>query len=370
MRTDTLYVMRRSTELALSGPVDVDIITSIPDPHAVMEDAVHSLEAIEEFMGVAAPIPNRQAIYWFKPQGTLTGQPETHIELSEFWAKQSQLRDQVGADVIASWTAGYYWNKRQPGWLDLGAVIFLATAAGGDLDIEAYKHHVPCAFAENISEFEAHTDRYYGEGDCSGGLGERLFRDLYDSMDHYSFRNALRSLYLHETGREVITECSRPSSSSFCPVREAFLSHVAGADRDAVERKLDMWWDGRPSAAIRIVFTWEDGKVVTETVRLQFILESHYHPERGGPQWYNWGLTRTRTGHFVGVLAPGTYLIKVSMIVSHPDWSVMTVGYYDGKSGVVCGVANAARVEWDAVSDLLLEIELPEESQFCFPRPP
>ena len=102
--------------------------------------------------------------------------------------------------MIAHEVAHYYWSGNS-NWVDEGASDFMASTSenartGGPIEVT----NDPCGYVRTIVELEnlgvtseAGADSAFT---CNYALGERLFIDLYRSLDEDSFREGLRDLYL------------------------------------------------------------------------------------------------------------------------------------------------------------------------------
>ena len=102
----------------------------------------------------------------------------------------------------------------------------------------------PCGYARTIAELETLDPARIGESEytCNYALGERLFVDLYRSLDEDSFREGLRDLYLLSQVEEEV-EMQEETEVGIEQVRTAFKGDE-DEDGSIVETIAARWYDG------------------------------------------------------------------------------------------------------------------------------
>ena len=239
----------RIITLPLAGEAELSIIRTHPGTERTMDVLEHSVRSIEEFM--ALPFPRRQVIYMFEgasPEGPAGRNSNTHVSILR---DEQTVKVEYLPSLLAHEAGHYYWTSVWTGatrWILEGAAEFLASMAEDSLNGPVTKP--PCIPARTISELEnlARDPKTSGGAlPCHYSLGERLFRDLYKSLDDTTFRLALRRLfqrlYQHTLFEEPGDEC-RTASSHICHVKAAFTTGVPGETAATVEGVVARWYDG------------------------------------------------------------------------------------------------------------------------------
>ena len=189
----------RVIELPLAGETDLAIIRTGPGAERSMDLLEHSVLHAEEFMGV--PFPTNYVGWLVGDAVTPTfggNYYGTHIvTLPKYDVDDGGHEAEFTGSLIAHEVAHYYWSGNR-GWVDEGVADFMGSLsenarAGQPMEVT----NNPCAYARTIAELET-LDPAIGESEytCNYALGERLFVDLYRSLDEDSFREGLRDLYL------------------------------------------------------------------------------------------------------------------------------------------------------------------------------
>ncbi len=229
-------VEERTIELPLAGEVNLALVRVSTGAPQTMDVLELSVRRMEEFMGL--PFPRRQVTVLFDDTPGPAGvNYSTHIKLLEIEFGQS-------ADFVLSLLAHevghYYWAGAEQ-WLHEGAAHVMVAVTKDDF--QAPLISAPCSLTQTIVAIEALPEDTgsFDYIDCLYSLGERLFRDLYRSMDELAFREAFRRLYLHiQTGLSV--ECGDGRTST-CHVREAFRFHATEELKDTIGKVIDRWHD-------------------------------------------------------------------------------------------------------------------------------
>lgn len=240
------FLEERTITLPLAGETELTIVRmSNRNPQALdvdMDTLEHSVRSIEEFMGY--PFPRRQVILWNVPEedGHIyydAGHGGAHH--GTYMAVVEGGSEEGISSTAAHETAHYYWGGAagQGGvlpWLNEGGAVFVDSAVSDALDGSLTIR--PCGPAKNIKEWERLTlglDSGPGRHICNYALGERLFRDLYRSMDETTFRLAFRALYL----RHYVLGSGCQLGDTACVVRDAF-----GAYAPESTKVVARWYDG------------------------------------------------------------------------------------------------------------------------------
>ena len=201
----SVYLEERVIELPLSGEVSLAIIRLRDQVTASMDYLEHSVRTIESFLG--APLPaNYIALYFddatsFRDSGggTFYG---THITIRPLYDVENGARWQRTPFVIAHEVGHYYFGGANQPWIDEGAAELLGILSeNARIAAPIEPDNNPCALFETIAEVENQdpekgTNRKSDEYRCYYSLGERLFLDLYHTLDEETFRQGLRQLYL------------------------------------------------------------------------------------------------------------------------------------------------------------------------------
>ena len=236
-------IEERLVDLPLAGRVNLVIISTAAGATRSMDLLEHSVRRAEEFM--AEPFPTNFVAVLFEnavlgsASGTNFG---THIAiLPEFDADDGGREAEAAGHVIAHEVAHYYWSGNED-WVDEGASEFLASVSERSRtgkDIEAT--NPPCAVARNIDALERFdTERNLDAFFCNYSLGERIFADLYRSMDEAGFRRGFRNLYLMSEAEDDADDLRGT------PVGINQLSAVFRSPNDAttVDRVVGRWYHG------------------------------------------------------------------------------------------------------------------------------
>ena len=219
----------RSFQLPLAGEVELAIIRLGPGAGRSMDLLEYSVRAAEEFMN--APLPTRYVALLYADgvtetfAGTYFG---THMAiLPEYDVDDESYEAQYAGYIVAHEVAHYYWSGNA-NWLDEGAAELMAILSenarvGSPLDPDNY----PCSHAPNIATLErlgtSSRDGALSAFRCNYSLGERLFLDLYRSLEEDEFKQGFRSLYeVSKVSDE--DETTEGISLGIVALREAFGS--------------------------------------------------------------------------------------------------------------------------------------------------
>ena len=192
----------RIIELPMAGEVHMGIIRTGPGADRSMDLLEHSVLHAEEFMGV--PFPTNYVGWLVGDAVTPTfggNYYGTHIvTLPKYDVDDGSHEAEFTGSLVAHEVAHYYWSGNS-NWVDEGASDFMASTSenartGGSIEVT----NDPCGYVRTIAELEnlgvTSEDGADSAFTCNYALGERLFVDLYRSLDEDSFREGLRDLYL------------------------------------------------------------------------------------------------------------------------------------------------------------------------------
>ena len=328
----------RTITLPLAGETDITIIRTGPGVDSTMDYLEKSVRSIEEFMGL--PFPRRQVIYLFvqAPGGGM--HLGNHVQIR---ADEQSTSGESMLTIIAHEASHYYWTGAA-GWLVEGAATFMESVVKGTL--HGPYELGPCTLAQTISEFEelAPDPESWVYHDCQYSLGERLFRDLYHSMDETAFRRAFRRLYLH-TVFDAPDECDN-STTTICHVKEAFTAFVPEGMRSVVEEVFARRYGDTDLAdgSIEGVITGPDGRSHRQTA---------LGVNRGG---VSHRVETAPDGTFDVAVQSGSFSLEVYVLVD-TEWRF--VGWYDGKGGTTADPGQAFRVIVRGTAVEGIQIRLP-----------
>ena len=199
---DQVTLEERVIELPLAGETDLAIIRTGPGADRSMDLLEHSVLHAEEFMGVLFPTNYVGWLVGDAVTSTFGGNYYgTHIVTPpKYDVDDGGHEAEFTGSLVAHEVAHYYWSGNS-NWVDEGASDFMASTSenartGGSIEVT----NDPCGYARTIAELEnldvTSEDGADSAFTCNYALGERLFIDLYRSMDEDSFRRGLRDLYL------------------------------------------------------------------------------------------------------------------------------------------------------------------------------
>ena len=242
---DRVTLEERVIELPLTGETHLAIIRTGPGAERSMDLLEHATHAVEAYMAV--PLPTNYVGLLFEEAvsgdsaGTNFG---THVTaLPKYDVDDDSHEAEFVGSLIAHEVAHYYWSGNR-GWVDEGVADFMASVSenarnGGPIEVT----NNPCAYARTIAELET-LDPATGESEytCNYALGERLFVDLYRSLDEDSFREGLRDLYLLSQVEEEV-EMQEETEVGIEHVRTAFKGDE-DEDGSIVEIIAGRWYDG------------------------------------------------------------------------------------------------------------------------------
>ena len=236
-----VFVEQHTITLPLAGEVVLFIIRTGPGAARSMELLEHSVRSAEEFMG--APLPTKYVglLYEDAVSGNAAGTNfGTHIAiLPKYDIDDGSREAEFASSNNAHEVAHYYWSGNGD-WVDEGAAEFLASVIdGAQSGSPVAVANPPCGHAGSLVELE---NLGISKGDiefrCNYSLGERLFVDLYRTLEHERFQQGFRDLYLASKIEDEVDD-RRGTSVGIEHVREAFRLND-GLESVVISR----WYDG------------------------------------------------------------------------------------------------------------------------------
>ena len=227
---ESITIERRSIVLPLTGQVELAIVRTRPGSARTMNLLEHSVRTVEELMG--EPLPNRHVAILYEDAviGSFDGMNfGTHIALlSERAAEADYVEDSSDTGGIAHEVAHYYWSGNA-GWVDEGAANFIGTVIERKIDGEEVRLvGAPCPYMRSISELDdLAPDPETDEFGCNYTLGERVFHDLYRSLDEAEFWRGVRDLYVRSQKSEEPESEYGSTRVGMEHIREVFQSDAA-----------------------------------------------------------------------------------------------------------------------------------------------
>ena len=198
---DRVTLEERVIELPLTGETHLAIIRTGPGAERSMDLLEHAVRHSEEFMAVSFPTGYVGWLFGDAVTPSFAGNNfGTHIATLSKYDADDTDESEYTASHIAHEVAHYYWSGNA-NWVDEGASVFMASTSenartGGSIEVT----NDPCGYVRTIAELEnlgvTSEDGADSAFTCNYALGERLFVDLYRSLDEDSFREGLRDLYL------------------------------------------------------------------------------------------------------------------------------------------------------------------------------
>ncbi len=234
-------IERRSIVTPLSGNVELVIVRTRPGAARGMDILEHSVRAVEELMGEPLPTQYIGLLYEDAVIGAFAGTNfGTHIAILPKYDVDDDSHEADFAPLnIAHEVAHYYWSGNDD-WVDEGVAEFIASEienkrTGKPVTIT----NDPCPYARSIAELEAlRADSDTDGFGCNYSLGERLFVDMYRSMDRAAFWQGLHELYIRSQVENADDDEREGTLVSIEHIREAF--HQAAAAATVMAR----WYDG------------------------------------------------------------------------------------------------------------------------------
>ena len=234
----------RTIDLPLAGEMMMTIIRTAPGAKRTIDVMEKAVRSVEGFM--ATPFPLRQIIILFEDAanhsylGTNFG---THIATHPK-VDDGEYTESLALSHFAHEAAHYFWTGNED-WIDEGAASFIELL---ELSIDTgwsiAPKEDPCAYAANIAGLESlEPEQGSPEFSCNYSLGERLFHDLYRSLDETSFRQGFRNLYLLSLVDDLEDRCEGVKLD-ICHVEAAFKDDAAAESPAIVDKVIARWYHG------------------------------------------------------------------------------------------------------------------------------
>ena len=248
---ESISIERRAITLPLSGGVELTIVRTRSGSPTSMDLLEHSVRMAEDLMAEPLPTGYVGLLYEDAVLGSSFGTNfGTHIAVrSERAAEADYVEGSSDTGSIAHEVAHYYWSGNAD-WVDEGAADFFNAVIEKGLDgEEVMPEGGPCPYMRTISELdEQPPDSDTDEFGCNYTLGERLFLDLYRSINEVDFWQGIRDLYVRS---QVSEEPDNPYGSTRIDIehiREVFKS-------DAAAVVTARWYDGTEPFDLSLIDT-------------------------------------------------------------------------------------------------------------------
>ena len=244
LNQEKVTLEERTITLPLAGEVELTIIRTRRGAERTMGLLEESVRLVEDFMSV--PFPQKPVIYLFEEAVQLDYlgvNAWTHVAILPEVDKESYSEEDAFGHLVHE-TAHYYWRDARD-WIEEGAANFLThIAVNSAYGQPIAPEHEPCAYARNIAKLEhLNPTQESRQFICNYSLGERLFHDLYDSLDEADFRQAFSNLYLMIQDPEH--DCKNTEElPGICHLRAAFTSGFPAETAAAAKKVINHWYGG------------------------------------------------------------------------------------------------------------------------------
>ena len=237
----------RTIDLPLAGETHLAIIRTAPGAERSMNLLEHAVRHAEEFMEVTFPTGY---VGWLFGDAVTTSfggtNFGTHIATLSKYDSADTDESEHTASHIAHEVAHYYWSGNAK-WINEGASDFMASASENARTGQPVKvTNAPCGYVRTIAELEnlgvTSEDGADSAFTCNYALGERLFLDLYRSLDEDSFREGLRDLYLLSQVEDE-DEMQDDTEVGIEHVKTAF-KESEGTETPIIDVIAARWYDG------------------------------------------------------------------------------------------------------------------------------
>ena len=238
----------RVIDLPLSGETLLAVIRIRDQVTPSMDYLEHSVRTIEEFMGL--PFPTGYIALFFDDAvfpGSGGTNFITHMAMQLVHDVEGSYAWDYTPFAIAHEVAHYYWSGNRD-WIDEGAAELLGSVseyARIETPVEATNY--PCASVKTIAELETLAPEDLGTKgfNCNYSLGERLFLDLYRTLDEDTFRQGFRNLYLKSLQEDLADDCEG-TDLGICHLVAAFKADVSEDVAAKVDRVVARWYGPLP----------------------------------------------------------------------------------------------------------------------------
>lgn len=230
----------RVVTLPRTGETLLAIVRTGPGARRSIDLLEHSVRTAELFMGAPLPTNYVAVLYGAAVAGAFAGTNfGTHIGIRPRYDVDDGSRDaDLAGHIIAHEVAHYYWSGNAS-WVDEGASDFLASVSElVRIGRAVAASNPPCAAARTLQVLETLRLTPEKSGfECNYSLGERLFIDLYLSMDLATFQRGFISLYQASLVDDGAADHRDGTSVGIAAVRQAFPD---GQSQAVIGR----WYDG------------------------------------------------------------------------------------------------------------------------------
>ena len=243
----------RTVNLKHSGDVQLAIIRLRDRETPAMEFLEHAVRTIEELVGVPLPT-NYIALYFDNATSSPTTNGtnyRTHITMLPGYDEERSRKWKRAPHLTAHEFTHYYFGGANQAWIDEGTAEVLATISENvRVGSQIAPDNEPCNLFQTISEIEKlesgnKIERRTDEYRCYYSLGERLFLDLYRTLDEETFRQGLGNLHLKSL-RDAPDDDCEGTLLNICHLVAAFKSDVPDETAAEVDRIVRRWYGAIP----------------------------------------------------------------------------------------------------------------------------
>ena len=246
---ERVMLEERSIAVPRYGKLLITIIRTEAGAARTMDLLEEAIRIEAEFM--SSSWPEQQVIYFFSEElldairGLGVGRG---VHPGPFVASRSVVdSDDYPIENASNHFAhelGHYFFRGREVWIREGAPVFLESIVwNARRGWPVMPERSPCPYANNISGLEeVDIEQPRGEYLCSVDFGERLFHDLYRSLDETTFRQGFRKLYLLSLFDDPEAECEG-TELSVCHVRAAFTTDVSEETAALAQKVINRWYD-------------------------------------------------------------------------------------------------------------------------------
>ncbi len=247
-----ITVEERRIILPMAGPVTLAILRTQDGATRSMELLEHAVRTAEGLLGAAFPVQFVALYFEDAAIGHHAGANfGTHSTiLTKYDAPQGMPESGNAGSIIAHEVAHHYWNAGET-WLDEGAAQLMAAVSEyARTGQPPEPRNYPCPASGGLAAIEAQNFNRSPAGyACNYALGERLFLDLYYSLDDAAFREGFRRLYHRLQDSKGLDE----QPKGFELLMDAFGETANSANigpPNVLDRALNRWYRGHPEVGL------------------------------------------------------------------------------------------------------------------------
>ena len=242
---DGVYLEEREINLPLTGPTLITIFRLNKSANRkTMDYLEHSVRIVEQYM--SEPYYANWIAVLFVEDARSAGAEVHHYSHMTFNATKYRNPDKYS--FFFTHEVGHYYWRDNPQWVNEGGANFLGFV--GENDRRGTPIHLdsrprpPCTAAENIADLEKmELRKYTRDYQCHYRFGEKLFMDLFHTLQPEEFRKRFAdlyrrsSMYLRVVDDAPGDDCNG-GDLGICHVAAAFGQNADEDTAQAVERVL------------------------------------------------------------------------------------------------------------------------------------